>query len=175
MEKFIVDAANDIGGQWLSICLALAWLIYKSGVVQKFFSIAANEPMLERERLSEDQQNLFRNMEATVVRLERRIDADRAEHKRQLEWAAQERSERLAELRAECEGEMRKMEATISTLAAGEGRWRHLTGNLAQYVAALQAALRKHSIEVPRFTGWDRFIAEGGDPVAMLSESADGC
>ena len=167
MDKFFLDLGESIGGQWLAILLGALWLIYKSGVVQRFLGVIARAPEAERLRLSLDQQLFIENLHAEIGRLDRRITIEREACDRQLAEATIERNHKLAELRAECDADMRKLSDTITRLAAGESRWRHLTGNLAQYVAALQAQLRKAQIEVPRFTGWDTFIADGGEPFAI--------
>lgn len=41
-------------------------------------------------------------------------------------------------------------------------RWRHLTNNLLAYSQVIVAKLRASGIDVPPFTGWDRFVEEGG-------------
>lgn len=161
MEQVALGLLRELGGQWLSLALAAAWLLYKSGVVQWVCGIEAGE----RAQLSSDQQRLVENMQHGLERLDQRLTDEREDCARQLAEGRAERERRIAELREECDRELKTMRDNIDSLVRGESRWRHLVGNLAAYVAALQLELRKVGVEVPRFGGWDKFIAEGGDPL----------
>lgn len=164
MDKPLFDLVQSLGGQWLSVVFIAGWFLYKSQLVQRLFG-AQNA---ERVRLSTDQQLLVSNLQFAIDRLDQRLTEERAECRQLLTAAHNEREARLAELREECDRELKHLRDEIQTLIRGEARWRHLTGNLAQYVAALQTVLRKAAIEVPRFTGWETFIADGGDPLLSL-------
>lgn len=164
MEKLLLDLLREIAGQWLAVSFAVGWLVYKTGVVQSLVGMERDE----RAILSQDQQKLVENLQRAVERLDRRVTEEREECSRQLGAASAECDRRLAELRLECDREMKALHQAIETLTKGESRWRHLVGNLAQYVSALQSALRKAGIEVPRFQGWEQFIADGGDPLLSL-------
>lgn len=166
MEPAAFEFIRSLGSQWLTIAFVIAWVIYKTGVVQAWFGTQTSE----RAQLSGDQQRLVENLSAALTRLEARIDRERKQGAEQLEAAYRERDARLAELRTECDREAAKLRDEVAALIRGEARWRHLTGNLAQYVAALQAVLRRHGIDVPRFGGWDQFIAEGGDPMMAIGD-----
>lgn len=47
-------------------------------------------------------------------------------------------------------------------MEALDSRWRHLTNNLVLYTQHMAYLLRKQGVQVPPFTGWDKFAAEGG-------------
>lgn len=151
--KWIFDLVQSIGGQWLTVVFVIAWVVYKTRVVPHLFGVKNSERAL----LSLDQQRLVDNLQATVKALDLRLTEERLECERE-----------MARIRHECDTEMTKLRQSISSMARGEERWRHLTGNLAQYVAALQAILRRASIEVPQFSGWDKFLAEGGEPFVNI-------
>lgn len=161
MEQFGVEILRHIGGQWLAVFGIVAWVVYKSEIVQRVLGVKAQE----RTQLSRDQQRLVNNLSEAIARLDRQILAERAARASQREEDRIECDRRLAEIRDECDREMVRMREDIEILIKGEQRWRHLVGNLAQYVAALQRELRESGVEVPRFGGWEKFIAEGGDPM----------
>lgn len=144
--RIFEEARNQYG----ALILLAAWGIYKAGLVQFLTGVRASE----RVQLSADQHRLVEDLRLQVQGLDARMFEERKGHER-----------RIQELRTECETEVGKLQDQITTLIKGESRWRHLTGNLAGYVYALQSELRKVGVEVPRFGGWDKFIEDGGDPM----------
>lgn len=169
MEETLGALARELGGQWGALAIGLVWLIYKSGVVQRLLGVAGTE----RAQLSTDHQRLVDNMQRSIERLDRRLTAERTEHERRTAADRADCERRLAEFRAECDREIRQLHEAINALTRGEQRWRHLVGNLAQYIASLQAVLRKAGLEVPRFGGWDQFIADGGDPFLQFGQNGE--
>lgn len=55
-----------------------------------------------------------------------------------------------------------------------ERRWRHLSNGLWQYALIIKARLEKHGEDVPPFTGWEKFLEEGGRlPPGWNNQSPD--
>lgn len=158
-------AIHEIGNQWLALGVFAYLAIYHSGVIGRLTGASTAARM----QLSKDQQALVENLQGQVMDLHERIISDREACRQEIETIREERAEDIAKIRIECENDLRRMRDQVGTLVAGESRWRHLTSNLATYVAALQFQLRQNKIEVPRFTGWDSFIEEGGDLGGMIS------
>lgn len=167
MEPAALEFVRSLGSQWLSLVFVTAWIIYKTGIVQSWFGARTSE----RAQLSDDQQAFVDNLQREITRLDRRLDDEREACAQRLAEVLADRERRLAEVRADCDRETARLRTEVETLIRGEARWRHLTGNLAQYVAALQKTLREAGIVVPRFGGWDQFIAEGGDPMMAIGDN----
>ncbi len=150
MDEVFQYILAEAGHQYLALVMLALWLVWKTNVVQFLTGVRASE----RIQLSHDQQNLVDDLRKEVDRVYVRMDEERDEH-----------AKKIQELRVECEAETAKLRDQVAILITGESRWRHLTGNLASYVYALQRELRKVGVEVPRFGGWDKFIEDGGDPL----------
>jgi hypothetical protein len=170
MDQFFLDAARQLAGQWGALVVAALWALYKFGlfnVVRR--ALGAEEA--ERRRLSRDQLNLID-----------RLQDDIEEHRKQItdlrRWRNEDRDEcqeMLRTQREECDAEMKSLRAQVELLVKGEARWRHLVGNLAQYIDSLRMKLRNSGIDVVPFDGWRRFTEEGGDlPSGFLTDTANG-
>lgn len=70
-------------------------------------------------------------------------------------------AKRERELNDRCASDMESLDA----------RWRHLTNNLVMHSQLLIFRMRRASIDVPEFKGWDQFSAEGGTVRPEWAES----
>lgn len=151
MDTLIVGLAKEWGGLGLALLVGMFLLLDKSGLVKRWSESsagAAKARMDEREQLSEDQQEFVNNLRADIDNLR--------------QWRAQDNEE--------CEKKLRRLSDRLDamfednqTWRRDAAKWRHLSGNLAMHVNKMRGALQQHGIDAPRFDGWDRFLAEGGD------------
>jgi hypothetical protein len=133
MEALIEHLLGAASNQWLGVVVLALYLVDRTGLVKAWLGGKASA----REILSRDQQLLVENL--------------------------REELERCGKDREDYEARLKARDERIELLIRGEARWRHLVNNLAQYIVALRFQLTKAGIAVPRFRGWDHFIADGGD------------
>lgn len=145
MDTVIVGLAKEWGGIGFAFVVAVFILLDKSGLIKRWSASRTSE----REQLSGDIQEFIGNLRTDVANL-------RTDVENQRRWRAEDKEE--------CDKKLDAMEERLDTVLKDTAKWRHLAGNLAMHINKDRIAMRAAGIEAPRFAGWDRFLADGGDP-----------
>lgn len=157
MDSILLDIVRH-AGPWLGVLVALLYGAEKAGVFRWLYRAhhaVERSKVDEQARFSSDRWKLLDELRQDVEDLRR--------------WRREDNEECYRRI-----GELEKRDTEcreqIASLIRDSGRWRHLVGNLAAYIAALRKKMREHGIEVVPFDGWKKFIAEGGDPGFPLED-----
>lgn len=146
----VISGVAVLGAAWISV-----------GIKRRASSEAliASAKISERDQLSEDQQDLIRNLRTDVENLRK--------------WRTEDREE--------CDRQLKAMGARVDAVLRDNekwrmdsAKWRHLAGNLGIYVNKQTKSLRDAGIEPPQFDGWERFLDEGGDPAEFWLDGIEG-
>jgi hypothetical protein len=145
-------------GPWVGFAVALFVVAEKLGLfrwIMRAHQAVGRTRMEEQARFSADRWKLVETLRGDVEDLRRWRREDKEE--------CDERISALERRDVECREQ-------IALLIRDIGRWRHLVGNLANYIHALRKKMRDQGIEVVPFDGWKKFIEEGGDPGFPLED-----
>lgn len=128
---------KQFGSPWLFAALVAAWVLRETGLIGVIFGVREKR----EERFSEERAEFINALTKELMETRLRHATDIQDLERRLEDAHRRADEER-------------------TNAA---RWRHLLGNMGQYIMRIRFLLEKAGVDPPRFD-WSRFTEEGGDP-----------